>query len=382
MKQLKKQFTLFLVATPLIMNTFSTYATDQYPNASNWALTELAMADDDGFIIDSVRSDFSKDITREEFCETVVILYDRLGGKEVLEDYNPFTDTTNPVIVKAFNAGIINGVGNNKFAPDASLTRQELCAMIVRAMTASGITFGDDKSYTFQQVYSDEDDIASWATTQVRIMNDFKIMNGTGDKLEPLSSLNVEQAILMLERTFLRDFTIEGSTLIAYTGVSSEIVIPNGITDLNDSVFMRNNFIENVTFPSTVTTIGYTAFKECNSLKTLTLNEGLITIGEAAFELCEGLENITLPSTLQSIEFMGIQDCDALITISLPSSMTSLGDQAFYSCESLTRVVFNNDTIVIGSNAFDACPYVVFVCDEASSAHQYALENNINFELN
>lgn len=90
MKQLKKQFTLFLVATPLIMNTFSTYATDQYPNASNWALTELAMADDDGFIIDSVRSDFSKDITREEFCETVVILYDRLGGKEVLEDYNPY----------------------------------------------------------------------------------------------------------------------------------------------------------------------------------------------------------------------------------------------------------------------------------------------------
>jgi len=231
----------------------------------------------------------------------------------MIKSHNPFTDTDNPIIIKAFNAGIINGVGNNLFAPDASLSRQELCVMIIRAMTASGIVFGDDKEYTFQKSYSDEETISSWATTQVRIMNDFKIMNGTGDKLEPLAPLSVEQSIIMLERAFLRDFTIEGTTLIAYTGNSSEITVPNGVTDLNDSVFYSNNFMTTITLPSTVMTIRNTAFKECNSLTTINLNEGLVTIGEAAFE---------------------------------------------------------------------DCPYLVFVCDENSSAHQYAVENNLAFELN
>jgi len=381
MKNFKKPFILILVISLFTMNNFSSSAVSQYPNASSWALTELSRADDDGFITDTIRSNFSKDITREEFCEIAVILYDRLGGPAVLEAYNPFTDTTNPIIVKAFNAGIINGVGNNKFAPNASLTRQELCVMIIRAMTASGVVFGDERAYTYQKNYIDEDSIASWATIQVRIMNDFKIMNGTGNKLEPLSTLTVEQAVIMLERTFLRDFTIEGTTLIAYTGNGTDIMVPNGIETLNNSVFYGNNFINAITLPSTVRTIGYTAFKECQSLTSINLNEGLLTIGEAAFELSEGFESITLPSTLQTIEYMGFQDCESLVSISLPASVTTLGDQAFYSCQSLTRVYFNNNTVVIGSSAFEDCPYVVFVCEDGSTAHRYAIENNIDFEL-
>jgi hypothetical protein len=382
MKFFKKSLITTLALALIVTNNFTTLASDDYPNASNWALVELSMADDDGFVTESINSDFSKDITREGFCEIAVILYDRLGGTQELETYNPFTDTTNPIIIKAYNAGIINGVGNNLFAPDANLSRQELCVMIIRAMKASGIRFGDDHEYTYQQNYTDEDSISSWATTEVRVMNDFKIMNGTGDRLEPLASLSVEQAIIMLERTFLRDFTIEDSTLIAYTGNSSDITIPNGITTLNDYVFDDNQLIETVTLPLTTTTIGYASFRSCYNLKNINLNEGLLTIGEAAFESSKGFEYLTLPSTLQTIEFMGIQDCESLISISLPASLTTLGDQAFYSCESLTRVIFNNNTISIGSSAFEDCNYVVFVCDEGSTAHQYAIANNIDFELN
>lgn len=378
----KKALSLLLVLSLVMISSFSLLASTEYPEASNWALTELARADEDGFVTDAIRGDFSKNITREEFCEIAVILYDRLGGKQDLETYNPFTDTTNPIIIKAYNAEIINGVGNNLFAPDQSITRQELCVMIIRAMLSSGIVFGDDNEYTFQKAYADEDDISSWAITQVRIMNDFKIMNGSGENLNPKNTLTVQEAIIMLERTFLRDFTIEETTLIAYLGNSADVTVPNGITLLNDAVFYGNQFIETITLPSTVTTIGYTAFKECNNLKTINLNEGLVTIGQAAFELSETFESITFPSTLETIEFMGMQDCESLITVNLPASLKTLGDQAFYSCGLLTRVVFNNDTVTIGSSAFDDCPYVVFVCNEGSTAHQYAIDNSIDFELN
>lgn len=360
----------------LLLSTVA-FGDETYPGASGWAVGELAKADTDGFITDKIRDDFGANITREEFCEIAVILYDRLGGNQALETDNPFTDTTNPNIIKAYNAGIVGGVGNNLFAPERNLTRQELCVMIIRAMTASGIVFGNENVYTFQKAYTDQESIASWAYLAVKIMNDFTIMNGSGDSLLPLNPLTREQAVIMLERAYLRDFTIEDNVLMAYTGNGSEIVIPSGITSINEDVFHNNLIITSVVIPSSVTTIGYAAFKETDNLTSITLNEGLITVGEAAFELSDAFTNITLPSTLQTIAFMGFQDCESLTEINLPAGLVTIDDQGFYSCESLGRVVFNNDTVTIGSSAFDDCPNVVFVCNPGSTADIYATENNI-----
>lgn len=381
MKSLKRVLIVVTVIASLIGTNLLSMANEEYPNASDWAIAELSRAEADGFITDNINDDFRRNITREEFCEIAVILYDRLGGNQELEESNPFTDTTNPIVIKAYHAGIIEGVGNNLFAPEKNITRQELCVMIIRAMKQSGIVFGADSAYTFQKDYKDIDSVANWAYTQVRIMNDFKIMNGAGDYLLPLSPLTVEQAIIMLERAYLRDFTIEELTLIAYTGNSSEIKVPEGIEIIDDAVFYGNNFLTTIELPLSTRTIGYTAFKEMLNLETIILNEGLITIGEAAFELSPNFESIKLPSTLTTIEFMGFQDCESLGEINLPASLTTLGDQAFYSCESLGRVVFNNNTVAIGDSAFDECPNVVFVCESGSTAHNYALENDINVEL-
>lgn len=368
-----------ILALTLLIST-SIYGNDTYPGASGWAVSELAKADADGFITDKIRDDFGANITREEFCEIAVILYDRLGGNQTLETTNPFTDTSNPNIIKAYHAGIVGGVGNNLFAPERNLTRQELCVMIIRAMSASGIIFGDEGIYTFQKAYSDDEQIASWAYLAVKIMNDFTIMNGSGDQLLPLASLTREQAVIMLERAYLRDFTIEDSVLKAYLGNASEVIIPTGVVAIHEYVFGRNMNITSVILPSTVTSIGYAAFKETENLTTIELNEGLVTVGEAAFELSIGFSSINLPSTLKTIEFMGFQDCESLAEISLPASLMTIGDQGFYSCESLTKVIFNNDTVTIGDSAFDDCPLVVLVCNPGSTADLYAQENDLTVE--
>lgn len=373
-----KKITVLVLSFLMVLGLMSVNAEEEYVNASDWAIAELTKADQDGFITDNVSDDFGRYITREEFCEIAVILYDRLGGSQALENYNPFTDTTNPIIIKAYNAEIINGVSATVFAPDDLLTREQLCAMIVRAMNSAGIVFGDENQYSFQKTYVDEESISSWAYLQVKIMNDFKIMNGSDTGLNPQGQLSVEQAIIMLERAYLREFEITETTLTAYLGKSKNIVIPSDVTIIANDVFHLNEFVESVVVPSSVTNIGSASFRHMTVLKTLTLNEGLIVVGEAAFELCEVLENITLPNTLESIGFMAFQDCVSFTEITIPSSVKSIDDQGFYRCVNLINVYFLGDNLEsIGDSAFDECPNVVFVCEEGSVADLFATAHSI-----
>lgn len=373
---IKKIFLSLLICTLLICTlSIKALASEDFSNASSWAINELKAASSDGFVTEKITADFSKEITREEFCEIAVILYDRLGGTQQLEKENFFTDTVNPAIIKAFNAGIVTGTSKTTFSPKSNLTRQELCVMIIRAMNKSGIVFGEDTSYVFQRSYRDEEDIANWAFTQVRILNSMKILNGTGDKIEPLRYLTREQAVILLERTFLRDFLVDKGVLTAYLGNSSEIVIPSSVINIGEDVFHNSKVIKKVTIPTSVKAIGYAAFRECEELKTVVFNQGLEIIGEAAFELCEKLEKIVLPEGLKTIEFMAFQDCESLKNVVIPSSVTKIDDQAFYSCESLSSVTIPASVIEIGSSAFEECEDLTIICELGSFAEKYADEN-------
>lgn len=361
----------------LLISMSVTVLAESFNGASDWAIIELERANNDSFITDKISDDFSKNITREEFCEIAVILYDRLGGNQNLEDYNPFTDTNNPNVIKAFNAEIITGVGNNVFAPNNNLTREQLCVMIIRAMMSAGIKFGDDKQYTFQKNYADEDEVSSWAYSQVTIMNDFKIMNGSGDKLDPKSSLSREQAVVMLERTYLREFEIEENILVGYLGNSKEVVVPSGVLKIGDDVFRKNDFVENIILSSSINEIGYASFNDMENLKSITLNEGLKIIGEASFEQCEQLNNVILPNTVETISFMAFQDCFEFTEITIPSSVNYIDDQGFYRCEKLAKVTFEDDVEYIGDSAFEECTNVTFICKSDTNVESYALEHNI-----
>lgn len=376
--KLRKKLTVTITIVLILSMSVVSFASD-FVNASNWAIRELERANSDGFITEKVAKDFSQNITREEFCEIAVILYDRLGGNQNLETYNPFTDTTNPNVIKAFNAGIINGVGNNRFAPEENLTREQLCVMIIRAMEAAGIVFGDDDNYTFQKNYTDENLISGWAYGYAQKMNDFKIMNGTGDKLEPKAPLIREQAVIMLERTYLREFEIEENALTGYLGNSKNVVIPSGVIRIDSEVFHNNEIIKSVYIPSSVEDIGYAAFREMDNLESVTFNEGLKVIGEASFELCVNLESIEIPNTVEKIEFMAFQDCEALKEVTIPSSVRFMKEQVFYSCESLQKVVFeDSNNIEILDDVFSECPNVTIVCEKGSVVDSYAQERGIS----
>ncbi len=178
--------------------------TDGYPSASDWAKPEIDQAVVYGLTTDHILNNFQQSITREEFCEIVVKLYEASSGETALPiNPNPFSDTSNPEILKAYRLGIVNGVSADTFAPNKNISRQEICVMLLRELKS--VNPGQDYSASSTSPFADENSIASWAIDAVRYMNQETIMNGVGgNKINPLGNTTREQAIALLLRTYER----------------------------------------------------------------------------------------------------------------------------------------------------------------------------------
>jgi hypothetical protein len=145
------------------------------------------------------QTDFKADASREAFCELVMKLYENLGGT-MDSQYNPFTDTNNAAVINAYNAGIIGGTSLTTFSPNASITREQLCVMILKALKAADISVNTQGSY--QMAYTDLDSITNWATESVRTLNSYGIINGSGDSLNPLGTVSKEMAVIMIYKAY------------------------------------------------------------------------------------------------------------------------------------------------------------------------------------
>lgn len=173
-----------------------------YLSASSWAVSELETAEQLGLFTNKVTSGLKQDITREEFCGIAVKLYEQLSGKQALPSIvNPFTDTSDSDILKAYEKEIVNGVSADRFAPNNKISRQEICVMITRALKAAK---PDLKiSITDYERFDDESKIASWAINEVRFASKNNIMKGVGGKtIDPLGNTSREQGVILVKRTY------------------------------------------------------------------------------------------------------------------------------------------------------------------------------------
>lgn len=170
-------------------------------SASSWAVPELQQAYDYGLTYPDIMRDFNRLITREEFCTIVVKLYQKLTNQTVTANSNPFSDTTNPEVIKAYQLGIVKGTGQGQFSPDLFITRQEICVMIFNALDKSNSTL--DKNTDGPFPFADQNQIAEWALNAMKFAYKNQIMKGVGDKqIDPLNNTTREQAIALLKRTF------------------------------------------------------------------------------------------------------------------------------------------------------------------------------------
>ncbi|MCL2070983.1 MAG: leucine-rich repeat domain-containing protein [Oscillospiraceae bacterium] len=107
------------------------------------------------------------------------------------------------------------------------------------------------------------------------------------------------------------DFVVRAGTLERYNGVSSEIVIPDGVKAIGDECF-KNSRITSITIPDGVISIGRQAFWNCDSLTTVDLPDSVTNIGDYAFANCDKLETVNLPDSVSSIGVGAFACCKSL----------------------------------------------------------------------
>ncbi|MDD4494261.1 MAG: S-layer homology domain-containing protein [Eubacteriales bacterium] len=159
-------------------NVVSIGSGSYYAKASDWAKPELDQANQLGLIPEIlIGADLTKPITREEFCELAVLLYEKVTGTTATPvSPNPFTDTTNPQILKAYALGITNGTSATTFSPKTLINREQCATMLFRAIKA--IAPNADYSIAGVKDFPDQKYISSWAVDGTKYMFKLGIIKG------------------------------------------------------------------------------------------------------------------------------------------------------------------------------------------------------------
>lgn len=189
-------------------STYSAIATSSWSNiatlglkASSWAVLEIERAISYGLVPESIKQDYTMPITREEFAELAVKLYEVYTKKSAsLVATNPFTDCNNSEVLKAFNLGIVRGVSDTTFVPKDKTNREQISAMLYRAITV--ISPETDMSTTGAPVFKDANKIESYFLENVKFMSLQGFIKGDNGNFDPKGTCSREMAILIAVRVY------------------------------------------------------------------------------------------------------------------------------------------------------------------------------------
>ncbi len=152
----------------------------------------------DGYGDNTFRPDWG--ITRAEFTKMMVLAL----GLEVEETTeNTYLDTedhwSKDYVAVATKEGIVNGIGENMFAPDVIISREQIAAIIWRI--AGRVEVANDSTYT------DKEDVSAYARNAVEYVTDMGYMIGfTDNTFKPVDKTNRAQAATVILRLIKSDF--------------------------------------------------------------------------------------------------------------------------------------------------------------------------------
>lgn len=137
-------------------------------------------------------------VTRAEFIKMLVIAQGSYKENAACS----FTDVSKnawyyPYIASAVKAGIAKGTGDGRFSPDSLITRQEMAVMIANAL---GIKTVDNAEKYLTA--SDSSDISAFARNGMALCVMDGFLQGSGNKLDPRGNTTRAMAAVVIYRYF------------------------------------------------------------------------------------------------------------------------------------------------------------------------------------
>lgn len=155
-----------------------TPADDKFADVADdfWAAKDIYTLKDAGIIGGKSATEFDPngDVTRAEFAKMVVGLF----GYKATSDSVSFEDCKaedwfTPYVAAGVEAGVIKGVSDTEFAPNATITREDACTILGRALNK--VAESNELKFT------DAESVAEYAAPYVALLSELGYVNGYED---------------------------------------------------------------------------------------------------------------------------------------------------------------------------------------------------------
>jgi hypothetical protein len=104
-----------------------------------------------------------------------------------------------------YEAGIVSGYGDGTFGPEKFCTREEMMVLIAQTYQFLGADISADESVLDK--YADKDSISTWARPYVAYLTEAGVATGTGSNIEPKVYITRAQMAVMIEKVY--DYVVE-----------------------------------------------------------------------------------------------------------------------------------------------------------------------------
>lgn len=167
----------------------------------------------------------------------------------------------------------------------------------------------------------------------------------------------------------------------------TSVIIPEGITRIEEDAFWECVGLESVQLPSTLKAIGTNAFSRCKNLKQINLADG-VELGDHAFSGCAGLMDekgmiilggvlfnvyknqgeLVIPDSVKRINPGAIRELPDLQSVVFPEGITRLPGQTISYCPKITHMTIPASVNDIHYSAFSGIRHQVTVHGWTGSA--------------
>ncbi|MBS7298877.1 MAG: leucine-rich repeat domain-containing protein [Eubacteriales bacterium] len=296
---------------------------------------------------------------------------------------NSFEGCTN-LVYNTLNGASYLGNATSKYAALMSL---ENVSTITEYTIASGTTV------VAGEIFSGANNLVT--------LNVPKTLKGVGNNAfrycNALTTINIEDigAWAMINFANIYANPLQNGKAILYVDSKAitDVVIPEGVTEIGSFAFVYYENMTSIQFPSTLKAIKNNSFCYCTGLKDIVLNEGLETIGYRAFAYCSALESITFPKSLKTTDsgilancsnfkIINITDVAAWCSVDFPNDIIYTNYDLYVNNKPAETLVIPSDVKKVNDYAFNRAKNIrnIVISEGVEEVGKRAFWDNVSLE--